>query len=82
MKILAMLVLGFSFIFGSVDINNAGKSELMSLKGVGSKKADTILAYRDVHCFKSVNDLTNVKGIGPKFVLNNKANLEVGDCKK
>jgi len=82
MKILVMLVLIFSFVFGAVDVNNANKSELMGLKGIGPKKADTILAYRKLHCFKSVNDLTNVKGIGPKFVLNNKDNLEVGDCKK
>jgi len=82
MKILAMLVMGFSFMFGAVDINSAGKSELMSLRGVGAKKADTILAYRASHCFKNVNDLENVKGIGPKFILNNKMNLEVGACKK
>jgi len=82
MKILVMLVLVFSFVFGAVDINNANKDELMGLKGIGPKKADTILAYRKSHCFKSVNDLTSVKGIGPKFVLNNKDNLEVGDCKK
>lgn len=68
MKILAMLVIGFSLMFGSVDINNANKSELMSLKGVGAKKADTILAYRASHCFKNVNDLETVKGIGPKFI--------------
>ena len=82
MRILAMLVLGFSLMFGTVDINNAGKSELMSLKGVGSKKADTILAYREMHCFKSVGELQNVKGIGPKFIAKNKMNLKVGTCKK
>ena len=82
MKILAMLVLGFSFMFGAVDINNADKSELMSLKGVGAKKADTILAYSASHCFKSINELQNVKGIGPKFIEKNKSELTVGACKK
>ena len=82
MKILAMLVLSLSFLFGAVDINNASKSELMSLKGVGAKKADAVLAYRKVHCFKNVNDLQKVKGIGPKFILKNKVNLTAGSCKK
>ncbi len=82
MRILAMLVLGFSFMFGVVDINNADKSELMSLNGVGSKKADTILAYREGHCFKSVAELELVKGIGPKFIKKNKSQLSVGACKK
>jgi len=82
MKILAMLVMGFSFMFGAIDINNAGKSELMSLKGIGAKKADTILTYRTSHCFKNINELQNVKGIGPKFIEKNKNELTVGDCKK
>ncbi|ADN09532.1 ComEA family DNA-binding protein [Sulfurimonas autotrophica] len=82
MKILAMLVMGFSFMFGAVDINNANKSELMSLKGIGTKKADAILAYRGHDCFKSVVSLTNVKGIGPKFIEKNKSELTVGACKK
>lgn len=82
MKILAMLVMGFSFMFGAVDINNADKSELMSLKGIGTKKADTILAYRASHCFKNVEDLTAVKGIGPKFIEKNAKNITVGSCKK
>jgi len=82
MKILAILVLGMSLLFGAVDINNASKSELMGLKGVGAKKADAVLAYRKGHCFKTVNDLEKVKGIGPKFILKNKVNLKVGACKK
>ncbi len=82
MKILAILVLGMSLLFGAVDINNASKSELMSLKGVGSKKADAIIAYRKGNCFKDVESLENVKGIGPKFIAKNKKNLRVGKCQK
>ena len=82
MKILAMLVIGISLMFGAVDINNADKSELMSLKGVGAKKAETILAYRTSHCFKSVDDLTAVKGIGSKFIEKNAKNITIGACKK
>jgi len=82
MKILAMMVMGFSFMLANVDMNNASKSELMSFKGIGSKKADAILKYRKSHCFKSVNELQNVKGIGPKFIEKNKSELVVGTCKK
>lgn len=82
MKILAMAVLVCSFVFGAVDINSANKSELMSLKGVGAKKAEAIVAYRKAHCFKKAKDLTAVKGIGPKFIAKNKGNIKVGSCKK
>lgn len=81
MKILAMVILGFSFLFASVDINNANKSELMGLKGIGAKKADAILMYRKGHCFKTVEALTEVKGIGNKFIEKNKKDLVAGKCK-
>ena len=82
MKILAMMILSVGLLFGAVDINSAKKDELMTLKGVGSKKADAILKHRKGNCFKNVNGLQEVKGIGPKFIQNNKKNLKAGKCKK
>ena len=82
MKILTMILLGCSLLFGAVDINTAGKKELTGLSGIGAKKADAILAYRDMHCFKNVHDLSNVKGIGKKIISKNKDNLTASKCKK
>ena len=81
MKILAILILGISLLFSSVDINSANKHKLMSLKGIGPKKADAIITYRKGKCFKSVNALMDVKGIGPKTIEKNITNLTVGKCK-
>lgn len=80
MKILAILVLGISLLFGVVDINNADKDELMSLKGIGTKKADSIIAYRSGHCFKDIHSLVEVKGIGKKTIEKNSKNLVAGKC--
>jgi len=66
MKVLVMLALGMSFLFGAVDINSASVKELSSLKGIGNAKA--IVSYRKGHCFKNVNELSMVKGIGKKTV--------------
>jgi competence protein ComEA len=53
----------------SVDINSASTAQLMTLKGIGEKKAQAIVDYRTAHgSFKSVNDLSQVKGIGAKMV--------------
>ena len=82
MKILTIVALSVSLLFGSVDINTASKSDLMSLKGIGEKKADAIIKHRKGSCFKSVNGLTKVKGIGPKFIEKNKKDLKAGKCKK
>ena len=50
-----------------VNINTADEKQLASLAGVGDKKAQAIIAYRQSHGhFTSVNDLKNVKGIGGK----------------
>ncbi len=82
MKFLVMIALSVSILFGAVDINTAGKKELMSLKGIGDKKATSILEYRKGKCFKNVTALTDVKGIGPKFMEKNRKNLKASKCKK
>lgn len=82
MKALASLVLGMSLVFGAVDINSASKEELMSLKGIGEKKAEAIIAQRKVHCFENVEALMQVKGIGEKFIEQHKAELIAKGCEK
>lgn len=47
-----------------VNINRAGKEELMQLPGIGESKAEAILAYRNEHgSFSSVDDLQKISGI-------------------
>ena len=81
MKIFAMMILGVSLLFGAVDINSASKSELMSLNGVGEKKADAIIKHRKGNCFKTVDGLVKVKGIGNKFMEKNRKNLKLINLK-
>ncbi len=61
-----------------VDINVADKETLMSIKGIGEKRASAIIAYRDQHGqFKSVDDLTDVQGVSESLVLKSRALLTV-----
>ena len=81
MKFFIMLVMSFGLLFSSVDINTANVDELSSLNGIGKSKASAIIAYRKGHCFKNINELSNVKGIGSKTIEKNKANLTASACK-
>lgn len=50
-----------------VAINSASQAELETLPGIGPVKARAIMDYRSAHGgFKSVEELVEVKGIGPK----------------
>jgi|GEM_PF-2869547 len=52
-----------------VNINTATAEELAKLPHVGAKAAQRIVEYRTAHTtFKSVDELRNVKGIGPKVL--------------
>ena len=79
MKILFAFLAFCSFIFAAVDLNKASKEELMSIKGVGEKKAEAIIEYREKTPFKSVEDLANVKGFGTKSVEKIKSELSVDE---
>ena len=81
MKFLFLVVMAVSFVFAGVDLNSANVKELSTLKGIAAKKAQSIITYRQGHCFKSVDEIVNVKGIGKKTLEKNRENLEVIPCK-
>ena len=64
-------------IVKDVNINTADKELLTQLPGVGPVTADAILKYRkSIGSFKSIDDLTNVKGIGNKTLAKLKPYLQ------
>ena len=52
---------------GKINLNTATAEELQTISGIGTKRAEDIIAYRESHGgFQSVDDLKNVSGIGDK----------------
>lgn len=57
---------GFPGSAAIVNLNTAGVAELNQLPGVGEKTAQAIIAHRDaIGGFKKIEQLLEVKGIGP-----------------
>ena len=63
----------------SVDINSADAITIANnLKGVGLKKATRIVEFRVINGpFRSIDDITKVKGIGPIILERNKSEIIV-----
>ena len=63
----------------TVNINQATAEEISDvLTGVGIKKAMVIVSHRDkVGAFKSIDDLLQVKGIGPATLEKNRHKLKL-----
>jgi competence protein ComEA len=59
----------------NVNINTADAATLATqLKGIGEKRAQAIVEYRAIHgSFSSIEDLDQVKGIGPATIEHNRA---------
>jgi len=79
-----LLALSFNLFAAPVNINTAdAKTLAANINGVGNKKAEEIVQYRDKHGpFKSADDLTKVKGIGPSLIEKNRDILLVKNAKK
>jgi competence protein ComEA len=61
-----------------VNLNTADADTLTQLKGVGLKKAEAIIAWRDANGgFTSIEQLLEVKGIGETIMEANRESLRL-----
>jgi len=69
------------FLLGlSMDLNLAEVSALELLSGIGKTRAQAIVAHRRENGpFKTIEDLEDISGIGPKTVERLRAHLHVVD---
>lgn len=61
-----------------IDLNNADVTQLSTLKGIGAKRAQAIIDYRNTHGkFTSLEQLMEVKGVGSGFLQSNKGLIKI-----
>ena len=86
-KLIAASLLAFvlslpAFAGTPVNVNKADAATLAhSLDGIGPSKAAAIVAWREEHGpFKNVDDLSQVKGIGPATLERNRSAILLSDA--
>jgi comEA protein len=64
----------------SVNINTSNKPDMMKIPGIGPVTAERIILHREDHrLFNSVEELFNVKGIGPKTLEKIRTYIKIED---
>lgn len=78
-----VLLLGMMDLAAALDINAADAEQIaQGLKGVGLKKAQAIVDYRNANGqFGSLDDLLKVKGVGKKLLQLNASNISFSTTK-
>jgi competence protein ComEA len=61
-----------------IDLNRAPVAELMRLPGIGEKRAQAIVAYRQRTPFRRPEDVVRVKGLGRAWFRKVKGNVVAG----
>ena len=81
---LVLLTLPVLLFGGQVNINTADAETIAAeLNGIGPSKAKAIVAYRTKHGpFRSVDDLSLVKGIGERTVERIRTDVQISEAKK
>ncbi len=65
-----------------ININTAGPAELDKLPMIGNTRARAIIQYRSEHgSFKTIDDIVNVPGIGPKTLEKIRDRIKTGYAK-
>lgn len=63
----------------AVNLNTATVTDLQTISGIGPKRAQDIIDYRDQHGgFKSIDELKDISGIGDKTFADMQASVTVG----
>ena len=67
---LFIITTSLTFAMSVSELNKATKEDLTKINGIGVKKAEAIISYRKTASFKTVEDVTSVKGIGNALAKN------------
>ena len=77
---MALFISTGAIAVGKINVNTANSEQLQMINGVGVSTAAAIIKFRESNgSFKTIDELVNVKGIGPKTLEKLSGQVSVSD---
>ncbi len=78
--LISVLSISYTFAMSASMVQQSPKSKLGCIKGVGVKRLNEIISYRENDTIDTLDELLNIKGIGKSILRNIKNDVKKKSC--
>ena len=78
--LISLLFISYTFAMSASMVQQAPKSKLSCIKGIGVKRTNAIINYRKKDRIDTLDEMLNIRGIGKAILKNIKNDVQKKSC--